>query len=177
MDPGKILEGLFDKKTLTILRQLSADPSRQWYLRELSKSTRVPVASVYRIVNKLVALRIVERVMLKKFKVYHYSTSKEAAFVEQIIAIQKGAVEEFVEYCRAIPAVQQVILHGRKEKSKANLLVIGENIPTGPLVEAAATIKETYEFTAIYIVLEPAQYEQMAAMGLYAGDTQVLLQK
>jgi len=177
MDPGKILEGLIDKKTLSILRVLSQDPDRQFYLRELAKSSRVPIATTFRIMQKLTSLEIVHVNQIKKLKIYSYGDGKAAKFVEQLIEIRRGAVEEFVERCRAIEEVQQVILHGRKQKDRANFLIIGTNVPSGPLVEAQATVKEQLGFTCIYLVLGPQQYEQMVEMGLYAGDRQVLLQK
>lgn len=177
MDAGKILEDLFDKKTLAVLRHLSTNPDKQYYLREISKTTRVPIATVYRIVNRLVALEVIQVNKIKRMKLYQYGQGKEGKFVEQLIEVRKGAVEEFVELCRQIPEIQQVILHGRKQKDRANFLIIGENIPTGPLVEAQAKIKETMDFTAIYLMLGPQQYTQMVEMGLYAGDRQVLLSK
>ncbi len=177
MEPSKILEELFDRKTLSILRLLATNKERQFYLREISKLTRVPVATVYRIINKLVALEVIELIKIKKFKLYKYGECKEANFVENLIEIRKGAVEEFIENCKDIVEIQQVVLHGKRQKDKANLLIIGNNVPSGPLVEAGAKVKETYNFTITYLTLGPEQYSQMVQMGLYAGDRQVLLNK
>jgi hypothetical protein len=178
MEPARILEELLDKKTLTVLRLLSANPEKQYYLREIQKATRVPVATVFRIINRLVALEVVEVVKLKqRIKLYTYGKGKEAKFVEQLIEVRRGAVEEFVESCRAIPGIVQVILHGRRQKDRANFLIIGDDVPTAPLVAAWAALKERMDFTAIYLILGPHQYAQMVEMGLYAGDRQVLMQK
>lgn len=177
MEPGKILEELFDKKTLAVLRLFSSNPHTQYYLREIAKATRVPVATVFRIIRRLVMMGIITEIKVKKFKVYQYGTGKESKFVEQLIETRRGAVEEFVEACRVIDGIQQVILHGKKLKDKANLLIIGHGVPKEPLIEVTARIKEQIGFTVIYLVLEPQQYEQMAQMGLYADDRQVLLQK
>ena len=178
LEPGKILEELLDRKTLAVLRLLNANPEKQYYLREIQRATRVPIATVYRIINQLVAMEVIAVIRIKqRIKLYQYADSKEAKFVEQLIEVRKGAVEEFVELCRAVPEVQQVILHGRKQKDRANFLIIGEHIPTAPLVEAQARIKEMTGFTAIYLILGPQQYSQMVEMGLYAGDRQVLLSK
>ncbi len=162
---------------LAILRTLSNDPERQYFLREISKSSRVPLATAFRIMKRLTALDIVAVQKVKSIKLYTYGTSKAAKFVEQLIEIRKGAVEEFVDRCRNIREVRQVILHGRKQKDRANFLIIGENVPSQPLIDAQAAIKESLGFTCIYLVLGPHQYKQMAEMGLYAGDRQVLLQK
>jgi Fe2+ or Zn2+ uptake regulation protein len=177
VEPIRILESLFDKKTLAVLKFLSANPDKQFYLREISRGTRVPIATVYRIINRLVPLGVIDMVKIKRMKLYTYNQGKEGKFVEQLIEVRKGAVEEFIEACRAIPEIGQVILHGRKQKDRANFLIIGENVPTTPLVEAQGRIKETMQFTVIYLVLGPHQYEQMVEMGLYAGERQVLFQR
>jgi DNA-binding MarR family transcriptional regulator len=177
MEPAKILEELFDKKTLAVLRLFSTGPEKQFYLREIAKATRVPIATVFRIVRKFVAMGIVNEIKIKKFKIYQYSTGKEAKFVDQLIEIRRGAVEEFIELCRPIDVIQQIILHGKRQKDKAHLLIIGQNVPTEPLVEATAKIREELGFSIVYLILEPHQYEQMAHMGLYQDDRQVLLQK
>jgi DNA-binding MarR family transcriptional regulator len=177
MEPGRILEELFDKKTLAVLRLFASNPERKYYLREIAKATRVPIATVFRIVRKLVEMNVLAEIKLSKFKVYQYSTGKEAKFVEQLIEIRRGAVEEFVEACKPVEGIQQIILHGKRLKEKANLLVIGTNVPAEPLIQATARIKEELGFTIIYLILEPHQYEQMAQMGLYSDERQVLLQR
>lgn len=177
MEPGKILEELFDKKTLAVLRLFSANPEKQYYLREIAKATRVPIATVFRITRKLVTMGVVSEIRIKKFKIYQYSTGKEAKFIDQLIEIRRGAVEEFIELIRSVDGIQQVILHGKKLKDKANILIIGTNVPVDPLKQAVARIKESVGFTIIYLILEPHQYEQMSQMGLYSDDRQVLLQK
>ena len=177
MDQNKLLEGLMDKKTLNVLRLFSSNPNNQYYLREVSKATRVPVATVFRIVRHLVAMSVIQEIKIKKFKIYQYATGKEAKFVEQLIEVRKGAVEEFIEQIRSVEGIHQVILHGKRLKEKANLLIIGQGIPTEPLVSATAKIKESTGFTIIYLILEPQQYEQMSQMGLYSDERQVLLSR
>ncbi len=177
MDQNKLLEGLVDKKTLSVIRLVSSNADKQYYLREISKATRVPVATVFRIVRKLVLMNVIQEIKIKKFKIYQYAQSKEGKFVEQLIEIRKGAVEEFVEAIKTVEGISQVILHGKRLKEKANLLIIGKDIPTEPLVQATARIKEMTGFTIIYLILEPQQYEQMANMSLYSDERQTLLNK
>jgi DNA-binding MarR family transcriptional regulator len=177
MEPGKILEELFDKKTLAVLRLFSSNGEKQYYLREIAKATRVPIATVFRITRKLVLMGVVTEIKIKKFKLYQYSTGKEAKFVDQLIEVRRGAVEEFIDLIRAVDGIQQVILHGKKLKDKANLLVIGANVPPEPLKQAVAQVKESVGFTILYTILEAHQYEQMVHMGLIGDDRQILLQK
>ncbi len=177
MDQNKLLEGLVDKKTLNIIRLFSSNPNNQYYLREIARVTRVPIATVFRIIKHLVAMNVIQEIKIKKFKLYQYATGKEAKFVEQLIEVRKGAVEEFIETCRTVEGIAQVILHGKRLKDKANILIIGQGIATEPLGQAVAKIKETTGFTIIYLILEPQQYEQMSQMGLYSDERQVLFTK
>jgi Fe2+ or Zn2+ uptake regulation protein len=177
MEPGRILEELFDRKTLSILKLFAANPEKQYYLREIAKATRVPIATVFRIMAKLVTMGVITEVKIKRFKLYQFAGSKEAKFVEQLIEIRKGAVEEFIEACRPLEGIQQVVLHGKKLKDKANLLIIGSGIAKESLNEAVAKIKEAVGFTILYTILEAHQYEQMSHMGLIGDDRQTLLQK
>ena len=62
MESQKIMEGLFDRKILTILKLFLKKKDQQFYLKEISKQTRVPLASTHRILNKLLELEIIEKV-------------------------------------------------------------------------------------------------------------------
>jgi Fe2+ or Zn2+ uptake regulation protein len=177
VEATKILEELFDRKTLAVLRLFIQNPDKQYYLREVAKLSRVPLATVFRIVHRLTAMGVLAEVKLRKFKVYQYGATKEAKFVEQLIEIRKGAVEDFVDACRTIDGIQQVVLHGKRQKDRANLLIIGSGVRPEPLMQAAAKVREQLGFTIIYLTLEPAQYEQMVHMGLYAEERQVLLDR
>ena len=177
MEPSKILEELFDKKTLQVLRHLSSNPDKQYYLREISKAARVPIATVYRIVNRLVALEIIQIQKIKRLKLYQYGQGKESKFVEGLIEVRRGALEEFVELCLPIPGIHEVVLQGKPAKDKASVLLIGEGIPVGAILEAINRIRETFGFAIIHLTLSPEQYTQMTAMGLYSGERKVLLEK
>ena len=177
MDPGKILEELFDRKTLQILRHLSANPDKQYYLREIAKATRVPIATVFRIINRLALLEIVQVQKIKRMKLYQYGQGKESKFVEGIIEVRRGALEEFVELCLPIPGIHEVVLQGKPTKDRASILLIGEGIPAGTVQEAINGVRETFGFSIIHLTLTPEQYAQMTAMGLYPGERKVLLEK
>ncbi len=62
MDRKHLLEHLFDNKILKIIRLLLRNPEDEFYLQEISKKARVPIATVYRIINSLTELNIVEQV-------------------------------------------------------------------------------------------------------------------
>ena len=65
IDNIKLLEELFDKKVLKVLKLFLADKGNEFYLREIAKLSKVPVASTYRIITKLIALNIIDEKKIK----------------------------------------------------------------------------------------------------------------
>jgi len=52
-----------------------------------------------------------------------------------------------------------------------------ENIESSLVRQAVVLIKEKHNFTITHLILDEDQYNQMAAMNLYSGKKEVLLQK
>ena len=172
-----LLESLFDKKILNILRLLINRKEQKFTLKEISKYSRVPLASTFRIINKLVLLEIIQVSRIKHLKIYSLSQNEKTRYLEIIIKENKTIIEEFIESINKIPGIQTVILHGKQEKDKAYILVIGENIESSLVRQAVVLIKEKHNFTITHLILDEDQYNQMAAMNLYSGKKEVLLQK
>jgi len=177
MESQKILESLFDKKILLILRLFLKKKDQQFYLKEVSKQTKVPLASTHRILNKLTELNIIERTKIKHLKIYKLSENEKTKYLETIFEEKKTILDEFVELVNSISGVRTIISSGREEKDKANLLIIGESIDNSLIREIIVKIKEKYNFTITHLVLNDAQYQQMAAMNLYPGKKEILFEK
>lgn len=174
MEPTKLLEQLFDKKKVAVLRQFLAQPEREWTLVELAKSSRVPNATTYRIINHLVKLELIEERKIKHLKQYVLAKSPASKYLTSILETGGSALESFIEQVESIAGISQVILHGTQTKDKANVLVIGTGIRSAQINEITQHIQEEFKFTIITLVLDPSQYEQMASMGLYSGVKKVL---
>ena len=67
MHDENLLENLFDSKSLRVLRLFIDDKKSEFYLREISKKSNVPVSSTFRIIAKLKSLKLVEQIKIKKF--------------------------------------------------------------------------------------------------------------
>lgn len=174
LDPRQLLSDLFDKKILAVLRLFIDNPENEYYMREIAKQTRVPVATVFRYIAKLKALGIIQEIRVKKFKLYKLEQGKAAKFIESVLEVRKTVLEEFIELIQADTNIVEIIQHGRKQKDRANILIIGQNINTEGIKQAVGHIKEKYNFSVIQLILEPEQFEQMASMGLYSGEKQSL---
>jgi sugar-specific transcriptional regulator TrmB len=177
MESQKILENLFDRKILIILKLFLKRKDQQFYLKEISKQTKVPLASTYRILNKLVELEIIEKTKIKHLKIYKLSENEKTKYLELVFEEKKTILDEFVEQASQIAGIKTIISSGREEKDKANLLIIGESIDNSLIRDIIVKIKEKYNFTITHLVLTEVQYQQMAAMNLYPGKKEILLEK
>jgi hypothetical protein len=177
MDSQKILEGLFDKKILTILKLFLKKRDQQFYLKEISKQTRVPLATTHRILNRLLELEIIERTKIKHLKIYKLAENEKTKYLETMFEEKKTIIDEFLEQASNIQGIKTIMIYGREEKDKANLLIIGESVDNSLIREIIIKIKEKYSFTLTHLVLTETQYEQMAAMNLYPGKKEIILEK
>lgn len=177
MDSKELLEKLFDEKKLKVMQFFFSFPEDQFYMREVAKRTKVPVATTFRIIKKLSELEILKEVKLRKYKVYQLNQTKNTEFLHDIIAQKKSALNEFVEKASQLDEVERIILHGKEEKTKANVLLIGHNIPVAEVKKLVVEIKETYDFVVIDLTLEADQFLKMSEMGLFPGRRTVLFQK
>jgi len=175
MEPYEIMERLFDKKIVKLLQFFLNNDSSQFYLREISRNTRVSAASTYRILNKLVELKILEINEIKTAKLYSLANNKTVDFIKTILEVD--VLQYFIEQAVKMPEINEILLLGKKEKAKANVLVLGENIDKSKMKLLTGEIKEKYDFTVNQMSLSREQYEQMSAMGLYPGNKKVLFRR
>ncbi len=167
MHDENLLGNLFDTKSLKILRLFLDDKDKEFYLREISKKVNVPVATTFRIVKRLVELRVVELLMIKKFKLYKLADNDNTIFLEGVLKEKKRALEEFVNSAKNIDSIDEIILHGKETEKRASVLLIGENIDAGEVKRLCAEIKEKYNFVVSILSLGRDQFEQMKGMELF----------
>lgn len=176
MEKREILEGLLEKQVLKILKVFINNADQEFYLRELAKRARVPPATTFRSLALLKKLELIKENKVKKFKFYSLH-EENASFLTDIIADRKSAVADFVERIKEDPQISMIVLHGKEERSKANLLIIGANVNQDAVRAAALYAKDNFGFNIIHLTLAPEQYNQMSSMGLYPGKKVILLEK
>lgn len=176
MDKKKVVETLFDKKVIKILRLFINNSDNQYYLREISRLTKVSPASTHRILTSMESLSILEAIKTKHLKTYVLN-KKNASIFTDLFDDDKTAIEEFVEFTKRIDSVQKVIKHGEEAKGKANLLILANSLDQEILRKKAIEIKQKYRFNIIFLVLGPGQFEQFEEMGLYPGQKETLYSK
>ncbi|MGV8169348.1 MAG: winged helix-turn-helix domain-containing protein [Candidatus Nanoarchaeia archaeon] len=173
MDKKKILETLFDKKIIKVLRLLINNPDREFYLREISKLTKVSPATTHRILKSLKELDLVQEKKNRYLKLYT-ANQKNLAMFSELLEDKSAALREFVETIQVVQGVQQIILHGEGDKDKANVIIVGDEAGKEAVNSKVVEIKERFNFTIIYMLLSPEHYEQMSSMGLFSGKKVIL---
>lgn len=177
MEPTKLLEGLFDKKKIQLLKLFLDAPEREFGLREAAKAAKLPPATTYRIMGTLLKLEIIQERKIKQLRLYTLNQNKTVKFLDELLAVKKTAIEGFLDNAKALTGIQEIIQHGKATKEKVSLLVIGQNIDAPALATLVGDIKEQYKFTILHLILSPEQYDQMASMGLYSGEKQSLYRR
>ena len=175
--PEDVLEQLIDNKVISVLKVLFSDKEKQFYLKEISEEAIVPMATTYRILQKLKDIGLVNEVKIGTFKVYNTAANDKVLFLDNLIKGEKKALKMFVDRVKELSGVLQIILQGKDTDTKANIIIIGNDIDSNTLKELSFNIKERYNFTISYLVLPQFQYNQMLEMGLYSGQKKVLFKK
>ncbi|MFH1506393.1 MAG: hypothetical protein ABIE94_05405 [archaeon] len=177
MEPTQLLEHLLDRKLLATLRFFIANPEEEFYLREISTKTKVPVATTFRLINQLVKLEIIKLSQFKKTKFYSWAKNKNTKFIESILLAEKKTIlDSFIEKIMH-ENIAMIVLHGKENKDKANLLIIGNNLDVTSINAAASEIREKENYNIITLTLTPEQYNQMSSMGLFPEKKSILYEK
>jgi hypothetical protein len=174
MASKNILDEFFDKKELAVLKLFLFDEIDKFYLREISKKTRVPVATTFRIVNKFKAIGIIDETVIKKTKLYSLAINKNTKILSELFEEKKTILEEFIETISALAGVQMIVGHGEEAKDKANIIIIGADIDMKTVKEKIGEIKDKYNFSILELVLSPEQFNQMSISGLIRDKKTIL---
>ena len=65
-----MISGLVDNKIVKILNVLISNPDEHFHIQKLSKDSKVPLSSTFRIVKKLEKSNIIKITTIGKFKIY-----------------------------------------------------------------------------------------------------------
>jgi len=95
---------------------------KAFYLKELSDKSKVPIATTYRILQKLEKLKIIQVMKISKFKLYTLSSNQDTEFLSSLFLDKKNAVDIFISKAKKEPSVESILLQGEEEEDKANLI-------------------------------------------------------
>ncbi|RMF05358.1 ArsR family transcriptional regulator [Candidatus Woesearchaeota archaeon] len=174
LDKLKIIETLFDKKKIRILQTLLKHPEKDFYLRELSRMAGVPPATTFRIISLFEKTGLVQTIKVSRIKLYRASENENMRFLAGFLKEEPLVIDTFVEKASKVEGVERIIQHGKSEKNKANILIIGSGVDSEKIKQISAEILERYNFRISSLTLSQEQFEQMRSMGLYSGIKKTL---
>ena len=177
MDEINVLEELFDNKIISIIKFILENQEKELYLQEIAEKSNVAPATGFRILQKLEKSGIIESRKIGKIKIYKVLDNKKTKLLSELFKEDKRIIQLFSEQIREIENVEAVILHGKEQKDKANILILGENIDPDKIKRICGEIKEKYKFNISALTLTREQYMQMTQMGLYSGEKRVLFER
>lgn len=168
----KILKSMFDDKTISILSEI---PGKQTIsIRETSRNTKLPVATVYRVFQKLEKSGLLKKKKTGVFSFYEVDNkSKAYAVVERLIP-KRSPLEIFTTIVSNEKTEEIRLLE--ESEDKANILVIG-NAKTAKIQEICEAIKKEFRYSIQPLVLTRAQYENMASLNIAPVSKKILFQK
>ena len=166
--------GLMDSKTVAVLGVFIKNPTNEYCLNEVTGASKVPIATTHRILRRLIKQNLVGFNKIKSLRLYKLNDGDASAYLSSLFEDSDAHINEFVELIRHDPNIESIMQYGKETKDRINLLVIGRNVNPEPIKMNVYNIKEKYGITLNTLVLEPAQFEQMADMGLYSGRKRTL---
>jgi len=172
-----LLKELFDNKKLSILRLFYDEPDKNFYLREISKVSGVPVATVFRIIDKLVKLELIEQIKISKFKLYKLNDNEKTRFLGQFVKKQKQVLQVFVSKIKYLEGLENVYVHGKEEKNRANVFIVGQKIDANEVKRVCSEIQDQFKYRITPLILTKEQFDQMGSMHLYSGVKRIIFQR
>ena len=79
-----VFEYLVDAKVLKIIRLFIQNKEQEYHLHKISTDANVPVATVFRIVQKLVKLKLVEPITIGKMKIYRLANNSKIKELQKV---------------------------------------------------------------------------------------------
>ena len=101
MDGVEVLEKLIEKKLLLLIKTILSEPNKEFYLQELSEKSKVPIATTFRLLNKLIELKLIEERKISRFTIYKLSKNKEIEFLSKLFKFEIDPIKEFSDLVNA----------------------------------------------------------------------------
>ena len=169
-----VVEELFDSNKIAVLKVL-VNSKEEWYLRELSRKSEVPVTTTFRVLEQLVSLGLVQKREMKTAKLYSMIKNERTAVLFNLLGERVDPLQIFGEKIKNVVGVRQVIVQGDVRQDGANVLVIGSGFDADAVKRIGEDIEKNTGFKVYSLGLTEDQYKQMSQMGFYPGPKKVLV--
>ena len=171
LQPGKrsmeektqLLASLFDKKTVEVLRRLMLKQNN-FYIRDLSKETGVPLATTFRIIQKLTGLGLVQKKEVEKF--VFYSINKEAPIYNEVYTLVFGTTNDPMElFKKSLRERYSGAFTAYQDKDK-KIFIVSDLLKENEVADLAAFVYQKTEVKPNYILVTREFFQKMQDMSL-----------
>jgi len=166
-DKSGLLSNLFDKKTVEVLKKLLLK-QKNFYIRDLSKETGVPLATTYRIIQKLVSLGLVEKNEMDKF--VFYSVKKDSPVYQDVHTLVFGTSADPLELFRLTIKERHSGAFSAYKDKDGKIFIVSDLIKEAEVAEIAAYVFGKTQTKPNYIVTTRDFFQKMQDMGLVSKD-------
>lgn len=80
-----LFEDLVEQKIVRILRLLVENKGEYYHLQKIASDAKVPIASTFRLVNKLVKIGYIDFITVGKFKIYKLADNEKIKQLERMV--------------------------------------------------------------------------------------------
>ncbi len=160
-----LLANLFDRKTVEILKKLLLKKDI-FYLRDLSRETKVSLATTYRIVQKLSSLGLVTKEQQDKFT--FYKILRAAPIYQELCKLILGDMEDPAQIIKKDLREEfgpTYKVYQSRDKDK-KIFIVSEQVKQVNVDALASKIHGQTGVKPTTMVVTPAFFEQMHSMGL-----------
>jgi uncharacterized membrane protein len=162
-DKTGLLSSLFDKKTVEVLKKLLLKQGN-FYIRDLSKETGVPLATTYRIVQKLVGLGVVEKKEVDKF--VFYSVKKDSPVYHDVHTLVFGTSADPLELFKLTLKERHNGAFSAYKDKDGKIFIVSDLIKEADVAEIANYVFNKTQTKPNYIVVSRDFFQKMQDMNL-----------
>lgn len=166
-DKSGLLSNLFDKKTVEVLKKLLLKQGN-FYIRDLSKETGVPLATTYRIVQKLTSLGIVEKKEMDKF--VFYSVKKDSPTYHEVHTLVFGTSSDPIELFKLTMKERHAGAFSAYKDKDGKIFIVSDLIKEADVAEIASYVFGKTQIKPNYIVTTRDFFQKMQDMNLVSKD-------
>ncbi len=160
MSKAELLSTLFDDKTVRVLKNL-INKKDIFYLRDLSRESKVSLATTYRIIQKCLEIHLVKKEIQGKFTLYKINRNSEA--FQLLYEILIGRPEDILKDIKSKIAPAKLFFN-KKDKSK--FFVVGNNLNKAELEKKIKQETEKIALSPKILFLNSEQFNEMVQMGM-----------
>ena len=162
-DKTQLLASLFDKKTVEVLRKL-LPKSGNFYIRDLSKETGVPLSTTFRIIQKLTSLGLVQKKEMDKF--VFYSVNKEATIYHDVHALVFGSTSDPIELFKKSLKERFSGAYSAYQDKDKKVFIVSDILKEPEVGDMAGFIFQKTQVKPNYILITRDFFQKMQEMGL-----------